>query len=237
MAISAAWVTRLRWLPEIGIALNVSDPLSHASAVLILPGSEQTRPCVAAGLFRAGYADLVLVPETRVTPDVRDGVELSTLKTTRQILIQRGIPSDKIVTLAGSSDSTLTDAMALGRYFRQFGACDVLIVTNAYHSRRARWVFRHVLPEHQDRLRFYAAPNGFDARTWWTSRNGRQSVMSEWLKFAFYIMYYGQGWLWCAVSTLIGGTLVFARCHRERFEHGGVPTSAQSDRGAGRGRF
>lgn len=197
LLIGGAWSTRLRWLPAIGTALNISDPLSPAPVLLILPGSEETRPFVAAGLYKAGCADLVLMPVTRDNPDVDDGVELSNAETTRQIIIRRGVLATQIVTLAGSSDSTLSDALALDRYFRESGVTDVIIITNAYHSRRARWVFRHVLPEHQHRLRFYSAPNGFDARTWWTSRRGRQCVVSEWLKRGYYLMYHGRGWLWC----------------------------------------
>ena len=211
LALCAIWWTRGSWLPIIGTALNVSDPLSPASAVMILPGSEETRPFVAAGLLKAGYADVALVLETRANPDVRDGAVLATSETSRQILLRRGIPEQKIVLLKGASDSTFQDATALGRYFEQFGETDVIIVTNAYHSRRARWCFRHVLPNQHQRLRFYSAPNGFDDRHWWTSRGGRQSVLSEWLKFAYYVMRHGHSWLWCMVTSLLVGTLVFAR--------------------------
>lgn len=210
LASGLAWTTRLRWLPEIGMSLDVSSPLRYAPVVLILPGDEETRPFVAAGLMNAGYADRALVPETRANSDVLKGVESSTSEITRQILIRRGIPEKRIVTLSGASDSTLNDAWALNRYFQQFGATDVLIVTSAYHSRRARWTFRHVLPEHQSRLRFYTAPNEFDSRTWWTSRTGRQTVLSEHLKSLFYLTYHGQGWLWCVVSATVGGSVVLA---------------------------
>ncbi len=237
LGLSGLWLTRLRWLPEIGIWLNVSDPLAHAPVVLILPGSEETRPFVAASLMKAGFADRALVPETRANPDVHDGVELPTAETTRQILIRRGIPATKIVTLQGASNSTMSDAMALDRYFQQSGVTDVIIVTSAYHSRRARWTFRQAMPQHQARFRFYGAPNGFDERVWWTSRKGRQAVLSEWLKFLFYIMYHGRGWLCCLVSITAGGAFVLFRCRGvqsrvEGRDHVGVRTPDQSGGGA-----
>ncbi len=233
LAFGIGWLTRLSWLPLLGTSLEVSDPLRHASAVLILPGSENTRPFVAAGLIKAGYADLALVPETRANPDVHEGSELSTSELTRQILLRRGIPERKIVTLEGSSDSTIGDAMALNRYFQQFGESDIIIVTNAYHSRRAQWTFRHVLPEHQTRLRFYSGPNEFDVRRWWTSRKGCRVVLSEWLKFAFYLTYHGHGWLWCVVSATVGGTLVFSRRFIQGSENVGIRASEQPDTGSG----
>lgn len=198
------WLSGTWWLRGLGEWLDVGVPLRPAQSVLILPGSEETRPFVAAGLIRAGYAKNALIPETRTNPDIQDGVAYATAETTRQILLKRGISPANIVMLPGSSDSTFGDAQALSRYIEQTGDVDVLIVTNAFHSRRARWVFRQVLPSQVDRLRFYSAPNGFDARVWWTSRAGRQAVLSEWIKFLFYLMYYGWGWLWCMVAVAAG---------------------------------
>lgn len=218
------WNTRSLWLPFLGTGLDVGVPLRRADAVLILPGSEETRPFVAAGLIRAGYADLALIPETLTNPDIQNGIAPATAETTRQILLKRGISDSKIVMLSGSSDSTFGDALALSRYFEQTGVADVLIVTNAYHSRRARWVFRQVLREHEARLRFYSAPNGFDARIWWTSRAGRQAVLSEWMKFLFYIMYYGRGWLWCLIAAVTGGIV---RLRFQGVKHGRVRTSCE----------
>ncbi len=149
-------------------------------------------PFCGRGAHPGRYADLALIPQTLANPDIQNGVATATAETTRQILLKRGISDSKIVMLSGTSDSTFGDAQALSRYFEQTGAADVLVVTNAYHSRRARWVFRQVLQEHLDRLRFYSAPNGFDARIWWQSRAGRQAVLSEWMKFLFYILYYGR---------------------------------------------
>lgn len=218
------WSTRSGWLPWLGTGLDIGVPLQPAPAVLILPGSEETRPFVAAGLIRAGYAEYALVPETRTNPDIQDGVTSATSETTRQILLKRGISDTKIVMLPGSSDSTFGDAQALSRYFEQNGVADVLIVTNAYHTRRARWVFRQVLPDQRDRLRFYSAPNGFDARIWWTSRAGRQAVLSEWIKFLFYLMYYGRGWLWCLIAAATGWMV---RSRVQGVRHGGVRTSCE----------
>lgn len=189
---------------------------------MILPGSEETRPFVAAGLLKAGYADVALVPETRASPGVRDGSVLSTAETSRQILIRRGISERQIVILPGESDSTLQDAQALGRYFQEFGETNVIVVTNAYHSRRAKWCFQHVLPTQQQRLRFYSAPNGFDDRLWWTSRRGRQCVLSEWLKFVYYLMRHGRGWVWVVVSTMLAVAIAFSRHRRKESEDGRI---------------
>ena len=116
LSLGVLWLSRLLWLPVIGRWLNVSDSLQHAPVVLILPGSEETRPFIAASLMKAGYADIALVPETRANPDVLGGLEMATAETILKILMRRGIPETKIITLKGPSDSTFTDAQALDRY-------------------------------------------------------------------------------------------------------------------------
>ena len=228
LVVSAAWSTRLRWLPVFGTSLNVSDPLSYAPVVLILPGSEETRSAAAAELVKARYADLAVVIETQSHPDVLGGVEFSPAEMTRQILIRGGVPHSAIVTLPGDSDSTLDDARALDRYFQQHDVTDVTIVTNADHTRRARWTFQQALPQLQHRLRFFGAPNGFDDQTWWTTRKGRQSVLSEWLKFAYYLIRHGHGWVWIVVSTTLAGAIAFTRHLRKDSEHDHKCTPPQS---------
>ncbi len=228
LLMSIAWFTRMHWLPAIGSALHVSDPLAYAPLVFILPGSEETRPCVAARLMKAGYADRAIIPETRPHSDVLASIALSTSDTTRQLLIQQGLTDAVIVTLPGASESTLGDAIALDKYFQQSGVTDVILVTNAYHSRRARWAFQRVLPQHRHRLRIYTAPNGFDERSWWTTRRGRYCVLSEWMKYSYYLIRYGHGWVWCLVLTILGGAIVFTRLNRKESENGRVRTSAQS---------
>lgn len=228
LAIGAVWSTRLRWLPPLGTSLNISGPISAAPSVLILPGSEKTRSTVAAELLRKGLAEVVIIPETRPQVVQPGGVEISTAEATRQILLGCGVPSAAIIILPSASESTVGDALALRRHFQQQGATDVIVVTHAYHTRRARWTFRQILPEHQQRLQFYAAPNEFDDRLWWTSRRGRQCVLSEWLKYVYYIVRYGHGWVWGVSTTLLVGAIAWARHRRKESEDGRQRTPGQS---------
>ena len=236
MVLYGIWHTRFQWLPMVATSLDISDPLKPAQAVVILPGSEETRPHIAAGLMKAGYADFAFIPETQVNSGAPEIRGIASTKNNRRILTQRGIAEDRIVTLNGVSDSTYGDAIALERYFQHAKAVDVIIVTNAFHSRRARWAFRHVLPEHQSHLRFYSAPNGFDANCWWTDRQGRYDVLTEWAKLVCYVMTYGHGWLWCVSLASVPVTISLAkhhanRCRAQETEHVGVCHATQPKHG------
>src|SRR5262245_10358217 len=55
------WLERESLLQEAADLWVVSDPLTHADAIVVLGGSFQTRPAAAADLYRRGVANKVLV--------------------------------------------------------------------------------------------------------------------------------------------------------------------------------
>ncbi len=214
-------------MPKLATGLDVSEKPQPADAIFIFPGSEDARPALAADLIQAGYAPLVMTPETSQSPtppSVQGGA--STLRTIK-ILTKRGVLPSQIVVLEGISTSTFTDIQALARYFEQNGPIDVIAVTNACHTRRARWVLQQVMPEHQSRVRFHAVPDSFDPQRWWTSRGGRNDVLTEWVKLLYYRLIHGYGWLWCVVLALACVTIAAVRhsanqCRAEEPKHVGV---------------
>lgn len=55
------WLEREPLLQEAANLWIVSDPLTHADAIVVLGGNSQTRPLVAAELYHRGLANRVLV--------------------------------------------------------------------------------------------------------------------------------------------------------------------------------
>src|SRR5215469_14524764 len=56
------WLGRESLLWKAADLWIVSDPLTRADAIVVLGGNSQTRPPVAADLYRRGLASKVLVP-------------------------------------------------------------------------------------------------------------------------------------------------------------------------------
>jgi len=67
----------------------------------------------------------------------------------------------------------------------------VALVTDPWHSRRARWIYQKVLG---DGIKVYMAPvprtrTGFP-KYWWTEPSSRKLVWNEYVKLVFYIFRY-----------------------------------------------
>lgn len=195
--------------------LNVGEEPDCAEHVLVLPGDPTYRPLVAAALGNAGLAKTVLIPETYTSADVKDGLSPPTAIVLGRVVEARGVPSEQIVLLTGASRTTFGDARALLRFLQDRPQDRVIVVTNAFHTRRARFIFRRVLGAEADRLRFVAAPNpGFADHDWWKHRNGASTVLSENLKMGFYLVRYSSVREWMCVALLIGVAWIMRRRQR-----------------------
>jgi uncharacterized SAM-binding protein YcdF (DUF218 family) len=162
-----------------------------------------------------GLADRVLLTDTVLGPDVEDGIRPPSAELNRRVLAHRGVPEHKIVQLEVGSSSTADEAGALARYLSAHPGERVAVVTNALHTRRARWTFARRLGEKIDRVSYVSAPNpGFEAEDWWKSEAGLWAVTSEYTKLAYYWLRYGHGLVWCGggVVTAIAIVVVGRRC-------------------------
>ncbi len=191
-------------LPGLCRWLDVGEAPVCADHVFVLPGDETYRPITAAAVFKAGLAENVLIPETDANADVRDGLKPQTADVLRRILLHRGIPRDKVLCLTGASRTTFEDATALSAYLETRPDDRVIVVTNAYHTRRARFIFRRVMGDTADRLQFVAAPNpGFAEKTWWQNRSSANAVLSENVKLGFYLFRYSGPYVWVGSLLLV----------------------------------
>ncbi len=182
-------------LPGVARFLDVSEPPQAVDAVMVLGGGAETRPFVAAGLVRAGLARRALVPTVRLDPAHEDGLTPPENEVIRRVLRVRGVPDAAIVTLPGEVDSTRDEARALNRFLEAEPDTTVAVVTNGFHTRRARMLFSHELGGRMDRVHFVAAPtDGFDADNWWRSEGGFTCYVTEYFKLVYYGLREDRAW-------------------------------------------
>jgi len=212
----AAVSSREAMLPCLSSWLNVGESPDCADHVLILPGDETFRPLVGAALVNAGLVRDVLVPVTKVSADEKDGISLPTSEVIRRVLMQRGIPDEKVLLLTGASRTTFDDARALAAHLERRPQNTVIVITNAFHTRRTRYIFRQVLGAKAVQLRFVAAPNpGFADDNWWQQRSGIRIVLSENLKLAFYHCRYSDWQRWLVGASVLLGLFLIVRSRRK----------------------
>jgi uncharacterized SAM-binding protein YcdF (DUF218 family) len=176
-------------LPLAGAYLDVSTPPRTVDDMLVLGGGADTRPFAAAAVYKAGLAQRILLPTVRPSPESADGLVPSDQEIMRQVLLKRGVPSEAIELLPGEVTSTADEARALRRYLDEHPGRRVAVVTNDYHTRRARCIFRTEVGDRAADLIFFAAPtDDFDAHDWWRSETGFQRYSDEYVKLLAYLV-------------------------------------------------
>jgi uncharacterized SAM-binding protein YcdF (DUF218 family) len=167
---------------------RVNDP-APSDALVILMGGPTHRPLSAAALYRQDLAPLVLISETPFDP----ATELSETGYTKQVLIKNRVPASAIHVLSGGVvTSTRDEAFRVRGYILAHPEVKrITVVTSAFHTARARWIFRKVLRGTGVDVRLAAASQpGLEERDWYMHDEGLVVYFSEAIKAVYYRLVY-----------------------------------------------
>ena len=135
--------------------------------------SPATGPRKRRQLFKAGWAPQVVASGRMLRPYASAADFIS------KDLESRGVPLAAIVRFAHRAENTIEEAEGLKVLVDQKGWHRVILVTSNYHTRRARYIFRKILPGNVS-LEVASAPDPeFDPANWWESRQGRKTFFLE----------------------------------------------------------
>ena len=172
MAALAGWKTVRRELGEFLVCTQTPQP---ADLVLVLAGDFYgPRVLKGANLAAEGYAPLVLI-SSGPYENRTEGIAAI------DFLAARGYPRRLFQSFEQHATSTITEAIALRPELKRRGVKRVLLVTSAYHSRRASIVFRLFCPG----IRFItigAPGEHYHPDDWWDDPSSRGLFFSEWAK-------------------------------------------------------
>ncbi len=169
------------WLVGAGHFLVVDEPNS-ADAMLVLEGENDVRVQRGLKLLHAGRAPLLIlnaVADMRVFGITKPVIAEEFVKTLP--------PADaaRIRICPITALSTQQEARAAGVCLRDAGVHTVLLVTSDYHTRRARMIFRHELPQFDIHAAAAPDPKSFGQK-WWTDREWAKTMLSETSRTAWF---------------------------------------------------
>lgn len=153
----------------------IEDPLERADALIVLSDDNfyADRATRAAELFRQGLAPLVVASGRRLRPSA--GIA----ELMEHDLVERAVPREKIVRIAHDADNTREEAEVVAQLATDRRWRSVIVVTSNYHTRRARYIFRHTFPAGVD-VRVASARDGdFDPERWWEKRKSIKELARE----------------------------------------------------------
>jgi uncharacterized SAM-binding protein YcdF (DUF218 family) len=168
----AGWKIVLRELGEFLVSPRTPQP---ADLILVLAGDFYgPRVLKGAQLVTQGYAPLVLISGNPYGWRTEGQAAIT-------FLAGQGYPRQLFQSFEHHAPSTIGEALALRPELQRRRVKRVLLVTSAYHSRRASIVFRLFCPG----IQFIAigAPDWhYHPETWWQDASSRRLFFSEWSK-------------------------------------------------------
>ena len=107
-------------------------------------------------------------------------------------MVSLGAPRDTMILLPDTT-STRDEALACLQLAQESGVGSLLVITDSYHTRRARLTFRKVFEGSDVRIIVVGAePAWFAPNSWWTQERSLLAVLEEYTKLAFYLT---KGWV------------------------------------------
>jgi len=183
--------------PYFATWLCIERPLEHADAIIVLSGSAvyQERVRKAAELYRGGVSSLILLTDDGEQAGWSHGEQTNPkfVDLERRELAASGVPSDAVTVLPGIVAGTDDEAKVFASEAESRQIRSVVIVTSAYHARRAIRTFEKLGGLETSRIGIMpAAPGVFtpQPKYWWITLRGWQMVAGEYIKAGAYSLWY-----------------------------------------------
>lgn len=183
--------------PMLARALIVERPVGHADAIIVLSGSAayKERTQKAAELYKQGIAPRIFITNDGERSGWSQALQTNPpfVELERRELIANGVPADAIAVLPGVVTGTDHEAKVMAAEADERPVGSLLIVTSAYHTRRALRTFEKILAGRDTKIGIVHAGTGGrtpNANYWWLSRRGWSAVGLEYVKSAVYYAYY-----------------------------------------------
>ena len=177
--------------------LITESPIEKADAIVVLGGSAnyKERARAAAKLLQEGRSPRVLVTNDNMRGPWSSAQQRNPFFYERALeeIKNAGVSTTSVELLPQPVASTHEEAELVRQYAEEHQLHSVLIVTSAYHSRRALWVFSRVFRDTGIRIGLINVRPGDESprpATWWLSLRGWRLVPTEYVKLVYYVTKY-----------------------------------------------
>jgi len=157
--------------------VDESPQASDAIVILSDDDYDAVRASRAADLFKADWAPRIVASGRSLRPYA------SIAELMQHDLTDRGVAADAVVRFPNRARNTLEEAGAVSTFLTSRGWKKILIVTSNYHTRRARYIYDHVLAPGTELRMVAAADPAYDPNSWWRTREGLKTFFYECVGF------------------------------------------------------
>ena len=170
---------------------SAANSTKGADAIIVLAGGISTRLPKAIELYRQGYAPRILFTDNKNPGNWLKYVVCNEKESAQKIIafFNAEVPLVVIPSLKGGATSTFDEAYDARQYCLENSFKHVIIVTDAYHTRRALYAFKKTFSGTGIRLEAMGAQNDlFNEKGWWQSDCGIEAYIMEAVKYAVYLL-------------------------------------------------
>lgn len=160
----------------------VIDRPEHADVIVVLAGETDRRPRRGLELLSENYAPRMVL-DVLAQEKIYHRASLEIAHDYLRQLPQRDAVS--ICPILGLS--TKAETADVAKCLRQWNVHSVLLVSSDYHTRRARSIFRHQLPQYHFSVAGASDDEQF-AVDWWKHRQWAKVNFNEWLRLVWWEM-------------------------------------------------
>jgi uncharacterized SAM-binding protein YcdF (DUF218 family) len=179
------------WFVNAGNLLIAVDEPVPSDVIVVLAGNAPDRLPRGEELRTQGFANLLLVSNEEVHTH---GLETTWLALYRAGVSAPELPPEAVLVLDDPPPgSTVDEARRDADIFASRGLHSALLVTDAFHSRRASLLFRAAFAHRGLSVRSTPAPDDVDLAHWWAHPLAARRVAEEWTKLVVYLF---QGAYW-----------------------------------------
>ena len=176
-------------LSEYAKFFTINDAKPGADAILILSGGKNTRIPHALNLFLEGYGKELIFTEEKKTNSFISNLFPSDENIFEKLIekLNISVPFIFVPSNKGGATSTFDEAydfkkLADGKNYNR-----IILVTDAFHTRRALKAFKKVFKNSKIHFQMSPAQNEiFDENNWWTSDQGISAYILETIKYPIY---------------------------------------------------
>jgi len=174
------------WLPLLGTALVVADPLAPADAVVPLAGDLGERVASAAELLHAGFAPRLVLSDLRVDDD-----GALTSKDHRRFALDAGVQPGRLFPIDRTVRSTYQELVAVRELATRSGWRSLIVVTSPQHTRRTRLIAAEVFRDSSIAVHVRPVEGfGYTPSRWWQSDRERTLTLGEYPKLLAFLLGY-----------------------------------------------
>lgn len=167
-----------------GEYLKIDSELNHADLIVVLSGNDAVRLKAAAELYKEGYSETILLTNTGRTYG-----EYNIPYTQLQIemLKELDVPEGAIHQVDFVAKNTGQEGTAIIEGMVNLRANSVIIVTDAWHTRRVKTIFDDTFSNTNYSVQYYGVSESkINPKLWWLSADGWKNVIGEYIRIIGY---------------------------------------------------